>query len=159
MLFWQKNGCTYLDTDILIQKILGISLEEIIKRRGIASFLDLESQVCTSIFPINAVVATGGSVIYRKQTMEHLKSIGTVVYLMVSLVEIEKRAGDLAARGVVIGEGQTLAELYYERTQHYEKWADVIVDETDLDPEGTADAVIEVVHRIHFEDNTGEDRK
>ena len=54
------------------------------------------------------MIATGGSVVYCQEAMEHLKSVGTVVYLKLSLNELSKRLGNLKGRGVVLKEGQDL---------------------------------------------------
>ena len=59
--------------------------------------------------------------------MEHLRSIGTVVYLEVSYKETKDRLGDLAKRGVSIRKGQTLKDLYDERVPLYEKYAHITV--------------------------------
>lgn len=75
----------------------------------------------------HCVIATGGSVIYGKEAMQHLKQIGTVVYLQLSCEEINRRLGDLKQRGVALKDGQTLEELYAERVPLYEKYADVIL--------------------------------
>ena len=53
--------------------------------------------------------------------------MGKVVYLKLSYETIEKRLGDLKARGVALKEGFTLKDLYEERTPLYEKYADVAV--------------------------------
>ena len=74
------------------------------------------------------MIATGGSVVYGKKAMEHLCSIGTVLYLKLSYETIADRLGDLNERGVAVKNGQTLEELYEERIPLYEKYADVIVD-------------------------------
>ena len=82
-----------------------------------------------SIDTENTVIATGGSVVYCSEAMEHLKSIGKVVYLSLSLESLEKRLGNLKKRGVLLKEGQTLKSLYEERVPLYEKYADIVVDE------------------------------
>ena len=51
-----------------------------------------------------------------------------VVYLKLPYEEVEQRLGDLNARGVTLQPGQTLRDLYEERTPLYEKYADVILD-------------------------------
>ena len=79
--------------------------------------------------------------VYGKEAMEHLKSIGTVVYLKQSLPVLEKRLRNIRNRGVVLKKGQTLKDLYRERTALYEKYADVTVDEYGLDIEETVQAV------------------
>ena len=60
--------------------------------------------------------------------MEHLRDIGTVVYLKLSYETIQKRLGNIKQRGVVLREGQTLHSLYEERCPLYEKYAHIIVD-------------------------------
>ena len=122
-------GYDYLDTDLLIQKQEGRRLEEIIRDIGEDAFLDLEGEVCSSLNITHAVIATGGSVIYRARAMEHLKSLGTVIYLKISMEALKDRLHDAQSRGVVLKEGQTLEDLYHERIVLYEQYADLIVDE------------------------------
>ena len=50
----------------------------------------------------HAIIATGGSVVYGKEAMEHLQEIGTVIYLEVAYPELEKRLEDIKGRGVVL---------------------------------------------------------
>ena len=78
--------------------------------------------------------------------MEHLKSIGQVVYLKLSLESLSKRLGNLKGRGVLLKEGQTLADLYEERVPLYEKYADIVVDEEGKDLEESLKAVLEIIH-------------
>ena len=122
-------GCDYVDTDLLIQKQQGCRLEETIKNKGDEAFLDNEADVCVALKAENAVIATGGSVIYRERGMAHLKEIGTLVYLKISPETLKERLNDAASRGVVLKEGQTLDSLYQERVQLYEQYADLTVDE------------------------------
>ena len=74
--------------------------------------------------------------------MEHLKSIGTVVYLELPFEELEKRLCDIKGRGVVLRNGQTLQDLYEERVPLYEKYADVTVCEFGLNVEQTIDSLV-----------------
>ena len=76
----------------------------------------------------NTVIATGGSAVYCNEAMEHLRSIGKVVYIKVPLDEIKSRIGDFSTRGIVIKNGATIDDLYAERTQLYEKYADITVE-------------------------------
>ena len=124
-----KNmGYSFVDSDLLIQEQEGKLLHEIIEERGLAGFNEVENQVNASIDRTRAVIATGGSVVYGARAMEHLKEIGTIVYLSLPCADLEDRLGDLNERGVSIREGQTLADLMQERTPLYEKYADVIID-------------------------------
>ncbi len=65
--------------------------------------------------------------------MEHLREIGVVIYLKLSYENLATRLGDLKARGVVLKDGYTLRTLYEERTPLYEKYADIIIDEGDME--------------------------
>lgn len=122
-------GYDYVDTDLLIQKKEGCRLEETIKAKGDEAFLDIEADVCTELEAEHAVIATGGSVIYRARAMEHLKALGKVLYLKISLETLKERLRDAKSRGVVLKEGQSLENLYDERTPLYERYADLIVEE------------------------------
>ena len=137
----KELGCNFVDTDLLIQERESLLLREIIGRDGLDGFLAIEEDVCSGFEAENTVIATGGSVVYSEKAMQHLGSIGTIVYLQLPYNELEKRLGDLHNRGVVLREGQTLETLYAERTPLYERYADVTVDETGLDPEGTLAAI------------------
>ena len=138
-------GYEYVDTDLLIQKQEGCRLEETIRQKGDEAFLDIEGAVCTGLEAERAVIATGGSVIYRAKAMEHLKEIGTVIYLKISLENLKERLHDAAGRGVVLKEGQTIEELYHERIILYERYADLVIDEGELDFDGVVRAVIEAI--------------
>ena len=118
----------FIDSDLLIQREEGKRLSAIIEECGDDGFREIENRVNSRIQVERSVIATGGSVIYGEEAMEHLKSIGTVIYLKLSYEQIEDRLGNLHARGVSIREGQTLHDLYDERCPLYERWADITVD-------------------------------
>ena len=94
----------------------------------------MENRINAGLEAENAVIAPGGSVIYGKEAMEHLKQISTVIYLKLSYEEVEKRLGDLVDRGVALKEGMTLLDLYRERVPYYEKYADITVEENGRTP-------------------------
>lgn len=121
-------GYSFVDSDLLIQEQEGKLLHEIIEERGLDGFNEVENRVNASIDTTRSIIATGGSVVYGKQAMEHLKQIGMVVYLSLPYEELSERLGDLNERGVSIREDQTLADLMQERTPLYEAYADITID-------------------------------
>lgn len=124
-----KNmGMSFLDSDLVIQEQEGKKLHELIEEHGIDGFLEIEARVNASLNPKTAVIATGGSAVYSEQAMQHLKSIAMVCYLKLPYENIEERLGDLAERGVVLREGETLRQLYEERIPLYEKYANITVE-------------------------------
>ena len=138
-------GYQFIDSDLLIQKAEKRTLSKIIEDEGTEGFKAIENRVNASIQVENTVIATGGSVVYCDEAMQHLKSEGVVVYLKISLELLSRRLGNLKGRGVVLKEGQTLASLYDERVPLYEKYADIVVDEEDKDLEGSLQVVLEAL--------------
>ena len=146
-------GYQFIDADLLIQQQEKRLLHEIIADVGVDGFIQVENRVNASIQAERSIIATGGSVVYGREAMEHLKSIGTVIYLKVSYAELEKRLADIQGRGVVLREGQNLHDLYLERTPLYEKYADLSISEEGLDVEQT---VSEIVRKLSSKNNNHE---
>lgn len=121
-------GHRFVDSDLVIQETYGKLLHELITEHGLDGFLEIENQVNAGLDMEKSIIATGGSVIYGEEAMEHLKEIGLVVYLKLSLDSIADRLGDLQQRGVALKEGWGLRELYEERVPLYEKYADLVID-------------------------------
>jgi shikimate kinase len=135
-------GYQFLDSDLLIQKEENRQLSQIIDQEGPEGFMAIENRVNASIEVDDTVIATGGSVVYCSEAMEHLKSIGKVIYLKLSLKELSKRLGNLKCRGVLLKDGQTLSDLYEERIPLYEKYADLVVDEEGKDLEASLQEIL-----------------
>ena len=138
----KKIGYKFIDSDLLIQEREGMTLERIIEKYGDEGFIQVENDVNKSIQTEKTVIATGGSVVYGAEAMEHLKKIATVVYLSCPYDRLTRRLGDLKGRGVVLREGQTLRTIYEERCALYEKYADITVDEGLYDIEQTLEILL-----------------
>lgn len=136
-------GYQFLDSDLLIQKQEKRKLSEIIEQEGYLGFKEIENRVNASIEAEKTVIATGGSVVYCEEAMQHLKSEGEVIYLKISLESLRKRLGNLKGRGVLLKEGQTLKDLYEERTPLYEKYADLVIDEEGKDLEASLQLILD----------------
>ena len=106
----KKLGFDFIDSDLVIQNQYKKVLQELINEYGTDGFEKI------------------GSAIYGEEAMEHFNNIGTIVYLNLPYEEIEQRLGNLEERGVTIKKGQTLKDLYNERTPLYKKYANVIVN-------------------------------
>ncbi len=134
VLLAKKLGYRFIDSDLLIQESEGLLLHDIIERDGREGFLKIENSVNRQINDTKAVISTGGSAVYGKQAMAHLRTLGKVVYLTVSLQTMLSRLGDYVHRGVVLPEGYTLEDMFYERDLLYRQYADIIisVDEGDI---------------------------
>lgn len=141
-------GYRFLDSDLEIQEQEGKLLHELIEEYGDEGFLEIENRVNAGLSPEHAVIATGGSAVYGKEAMEHLREISTVVYLRLPYEQLAERLGDLRKRGVVLKKGQGLRELVEMRTPLYEKYAHVIVDEEELDIRGVVERITSLLENI-----------
>lgn len=141
-------GKDFIDADLVIQKEEGKLLSKIIEEKGRDGFLAVEERVNAELNPECAVIATGGSVVYGPKAMEHLGEIGVVVYLSLSYEAVSSRLRDIRGRGVVLREGQTLRDLYEERTHLYEKYAQVTVEEDGLAIEETLEKTLQALHLL-----------
>ena len=124
------------------------SRKESIAEVGTDGFIEVENRVNSQIEVEKSVIATGGSVVYGKEAMQHLREIGTVVYLKVSYDILEKRLHDIKGRGVVLKDGQDLRGLYEERVPLYEKYADITVCEDNLNVEQTIEKITEQLNKL-----------
>ena len=135
-------GFQFVDADLVIQEKEGKLLREIIAEEGPDGFIAVENRINSEIEAHHSVIATGGSVIYGKEAMEHLSQIGTVIYLKLDYENISRRLSDIKGRGVVLKDGQTLKDLYDERVVLYEKYADITIADNGLNVEQTIEKIV-----------------
>jgi len=142
-----RLGYAFLDTDHVIEAGEDKPLGDILAGTTIDGFISLESRYICGLVCERAVISTGGSVVYCDEAMQHLKELGTVVFLDVPLPVLEARLAapdDLpASRGVVIAPGQTVADLEHERRPLYEGYADFTIDCGDEPADAVAARIIE----------------
>jgi shikimate kinase len=120
-------GYRFVDSDLVIQEQTGLLLHEIIEGQGLDGFNRIENEVNAALDCHKSVIATGGSVVYGSEAMEHLCEIGRVIYLELPYETLCDRIGNLMERGVSIRVGQTFRDLYEERIPLYEKYADITI--------------------------------
>ena len=136
-------GMKFVDTDLLIQEVQNCKLQEIIDERGMQEFLRIEEKVLSEIEAENSIISTGGSAVYSDKAMKHLGSIGDVVYIKLSLDEIERRLNNIKTRGIAMKPGETLADLYNMRVPLYEKYADITIETQGMGIEESIEVLIE----------------
>lgn len=145
VLLAKKIGYGFIDCDLIIQGEQNALLADIIAREGAEGFIAIEERVNAGLFAERCVIATGGSVVYGARAMEHLRTLGKVVYLRLSEKEVEKRVKNFTRRGVVMrGDISTMEELYRERAPLYEKYADETVNCDGQSIDETVEAIARV---------------
>ena len=134
---------SFIDTDLLIQEKEERPLQEIINEEGLEYFKKAEEDVLTELEVENAVISTGGSAIYYPDAIAHLQKGGIIVYLKVSLATIEERLDNIKTRGVAMGKGETIENLYERRVPLYEKYADATIEGDGLTVEETVEQIVQ----------------
>lgn len=132
----------FFDTDLLIQNLENKRLQEIINEKGNAYFESAEESAVLSLNIKGTVIATGGSVVYSDKAMKHLKQLGKIIYLHLDYETMFKRLTNIVTRGVVLRKGSSLLDMYKERLPLYEKYADYILNCSDLSVEETVASIV-----------------
>lgn len=118
----------FIDTDTLIEKAVGASLQDYLNQEGYQALRAQEEQQLLHADLCHAIVATGGSVVYSEKGMQRLESLGICVYLHIDLATLQARVTNQNSRGLAVAKGTTLQQLYQERLPLYESWATHTVD-------------------------------
>lgn len=125
----KKLAMSFLDIDEYIEQQENKKLQEIIDECGDDGFVEIEKNHILGLDLSNYIISTGGSVVLREETMEHLKSLGLVVYLNAPLEILEKRLDNLKTRGVVgLASGLSLKNIFDLRAPLYRRYADLTVN-------------------------------
>ncbi|QUI21168.1 shikimate kinase [Vallitalea pronyensis] len=141
-------GMDFIDSDLIIQHRENRLLQDLIDEVGMDKFLDIERKSIKSIQNEGAVIATGGSVVFREDAMAHLKQNGIMVYLHVPYEEIKRRVQNITTRGIAKKKGYSLRDVFEERSPLYEKYHDVKVNWQEQSVEEIIDAIIHAIPQI-----------
>lgn len=144
----ERLGYQFLDTDEMIGRQAGASVQEIVSQQGWEHFRRLESEALLAAAQGGArVVATGGGAILHRQAWAEIGPAGMVVWLKADLAELTRRLQEdqstaelrpSLSGGDIYAE---LAEVLAARTPLYMQTADLEVDTDRL-------AVAEIVATI-----------
>ena len=144
----KRLGYHFIDTDLIIQMQQKCRLQEIIDQQGLAAFRSIEEQVLLGLYTERCVIATGGSVIYAHEGLAAIGRTGRLCYLQVPLNELQQRINDMGQRGLVMGKGQSFAQLYAERTPLYAAAADLTIPCAGLTAEQVAADIETELQRV-----------
>ena len=138
-------GLDFLDTDISIQVKHNQTLQQIADQDGYLVLRDYEEQILLTEDIESKVVSTGGSAVYSELGMRRLKTNALVVFLDVSLEQLEMRVTDFASRGIARRPDQSFADLFVERHALYQQYADISIDCSDLSIDEALQSVITAI--------------
>lgn len=117
----KEMNWAFLDTDRLIEKSEGSSLQKLVDAHGYTYLRNIEQHILSTLGGQQQIIATGGSAVYSQQGMQHLHTMGPVIYLEISEATMLKRLQGHAEqnRGLAKPLDQSLHELYAERQALY----------------------------------------
>jgi shikimate kinase len=121
-----KLGRSFVDTDSIIQQTEKMVLKDIVNERGLDTFLKIQELHILNLKVKDSVIATGGSVIYSSNSINHLKKDGVIVYLKLEIDELIERLEP--GRRFARSKEQSFIDLYMERLPLYDRFSDITVD-------------------------------
>lgn len=116
----------FIDTDYLLEKSIKLSPREIVIRYGEKFFLETQEKILLKINFSDAIVSTGGSVVYSEKLMHKFNNCGRIYYLKDSVDNLSKRLDE--GRRIIGSTDNNFNKLYEQRDILYTKYAHKIVD-------------------------------
>lgn len=139
-------GMEFIDTDLIIQIQQQDKLQRLVDKFGTDCFRTFEEKALLSVNnKENTVIATGGSAVFCKNGMEHLKKSGICIYLEVPCEELLRRLTNIKTRGISAAKGMSIEDIFYERKEFYEKYADIRINCLGLSIEEITEAIAEQI--------------
>ncbi|MDI9394389.1 MAG: shikimate kinase [Euryarchaeota archaeon] len=124
----KRLNYTFIDVDTLITERAGMPLQVLIDKQGDSALLRIEEEAILELGQLdNCIIAPGGSVVYSKEAMGHLKNISKIVFLDAPFRSIVRRIPNVRKRGIVGLRERSLKELFEERLILYNKYADLSI--------------------------------
>jgi len=141
----KKLNKDFIDLDTLLEKKLKMKIADIVKKYGWDYFRKQESIIVKELNVNNAVVATGGGVILKKENVDLLKRNGIFIYLETNLKALSSRIDDNNRPSLVQGKTikDELSEVFMQRKEIYENTADIAIETDNLNEQHVANEIIE----------------
>lgn len=139
----EATGMPLVDTDALIERETGRSIEDIFQADGQPFFRELERKVVDRESRREAaVLAVGGGAVLDPVNRRALKSGGVVYHLSVSAEEVECRAAG-GGRPLLPGGRREILSLMDDRADAYARAADVVVETDGRTPADVARDILD----------------
>lgn len=123
-------GFSFIDSDALIEKQHGKSLQNILDDEGYIKLREIENIALKSIQFNETILSTGGSAVYSDEAMEHIQQNSKVIFLEVPFSQILERVPSFLDRGFAKAPNQSVENAFGERQELYKKYSDSVVSNT-----------------------------
>ena len=126
---------TFIETDLLIEKMAGKSIPKIFSEDGEVLFREYELEACKKVSQLKkSIISCGGGVVLNKKNIEILKQTCQIVLLTASPKEIYNRAmKDGKENRPIIDKKDPYKEIeriLLYRKPYYNSAAEIIIDTT-----------------------------
>ena len=126
------------ESDALVEEAAGRSIPEIFAEEGEAGFRKRETAVLRELGKCSgAILSTGGGCVMREENYDLLHQNGIIIWR-------QRDVTKLARKGRPISLSRDLGELYAERKPMYERFADIVIQETDT-VDGAVESILEAL--------------
>jgi shikimate kinase len=149
----QQLDLSYLDTDDLIEKTEGSSINEIFVKKGEPYFRQLETEVLKTLQDYDKfVISTGGGIVLREENVRILKEIGPLILLWAEPMVVYERVKAESHRPLltVPDPQEEIHKILAVRKPLYQRAADFTVDTSSLKVE---EAVKEIMQWLKSRSN------
>ena len=127
-------GYTFIDTDRLIEEKMGMTIPEIVAKKGEDYFRDLETIVLKELALKGKqnVIATGGGMPMRSKNQKLLRKLGYVICIGIEPKHAEERIKDAPYRSLLPEDGKQIERMVTERMFVYRMIAHHVIAVDDL---------------------------
>jgi shikimate kinase len=147
----EKTGLPRFDTDEITSSKLEMPIKEIFSTHGEEHFRNLETETLRSIsLEEPAIIVTGGGIVLRKENVDLLRQLGTVVWLDADEATLRMRIRRLSDRPLLrtANPMASLSELLAAREPLYRRAADLRVDVSQKNPQEIAELILENIENF-----------
>lgn len=141
----RRTGLARLDTDEMLAAEFGIPIAEIFATHGEEEFRDAETNALQKLAPDRpAIVVTGGGIVTRRENVDLLKKLGTVVWLTADEATLFERASRRNDRPLLQKDNPrtVYSDLFRQREPLYAAASDFKIDTSGKSHDEVADAIL-----------------
>ena len=147
----RRTGLACLDIDERVAAEFGMLIPQIFEEHGEEKFRNAETEVLRKLSPDRpAIIVTGGGIVLRKENVDLLKQLGTVVWLGADEATLFERASRRNDRPLLQRENPraVFSKLFRERESLYAAAADLRVDTSMKTHDEVAETILNKVEKF-----------
>ena len=141
-----KMAVIDIDDDVL-ESLWQCSVEEKLQEVGTEKFLELEGQAVSELYAENSIIALSGSNPLHSKGMQHLCTLGKVVYLKSNFDLVQRFLAQMKTGRIAKSPDQSLEEVFAYRASFYEKYAQATVS---IDDSKTPQMIAQEISQLDF---------